>query len=378
MERERKVKIIGLVSVIVAVIGLTIAFAALSSTLNISSGANLDRVNMDIHFKNIVRTSISPNASTTGTPTPLSGNTAPTIDNINVTLHQPGDYVTYTADIENTGDIDAEIDNIQLTGISAEQEDIFEFTAVYTDNNQPVSVGDYLSHTSPNNVRNITITFKYKDIEDENLIKYVDSFMKNDCFVVVYEYAHGECLFDHWNFNKYRDNNIIETPAYRFKKLSLEKRLNVIEKLFIFFENVIDSKYVTVDFYDSSIIYNFENDEVAFCDIDLFRKMPATNDLGEEYFGTKRLKAPEENELGAIIDERTNEFTLGAIIFDMLSEVKNNEDRYKLGMFIPNSIDDFEFSENLYNVLLKATNYDRNERYQTIKEFHKEFNKVIK
>lgn len=219
---------------------------------------------------------------------------------------------------------------------------------------------------------------KYKDIKDDNLIKYVDSFMKNDCFVVIYEYAEGECLFDHWNFNKYKEENIIDTPSYRFKKLPLEKRLNVIEKLFIFFENVIDSNYVAVDFYDSSIIYDFENDNVTFCDIDLFRKMPTKNDLGKDYFGTKRLKAPEENELGAIIDEKTNEFTLGAIIFDMLSDVKNNDDRYKLGMFISNSINDFELSSDVYNVLLKATNYDRNERYNTIKEFHNEFNKTVK
>ena len=219
---------------------------------------------------------------------------------------------------------------------------------------------------------------KYKDIKDDNLIKYIDSFMKNDCFVVIYEYAEGECLFDHWNFDKYREENIIDTPSYRFKKLSLEKRLNVIEKLFIFFENIVDSNYVAVDFYDSSIIYDFENDNVTFCDIDLFRKIPTKNDLGKDYYGTKRLKAPEENELCAIIDEKTNEFTLGAIIFDMLSDVKNNNDRYKLGMFIPNSINDFELSDDTYNVLLKATNYDREERYNTIKEFHEEFNKTIK
>lgn len=219
---------------------------------------------------------------------------------------------------------------------------------------------------------------KYKDIKDDNLIKYIDSFMKNDCFVVIYEYAEGECLFDHWNFNKYKEENIIDTPSYRFKKLSLEKRLNVIENLFIFFENIVDSNYVAVDFYDSSIIYDFENDNVTFCDIDLFRKIPTKNDLGKDYYGTKRLKAPEENELGAIIDEKTNEFTLGAIIFDMLSEVKNNDDRYKLGMFIPNSIDNFELSEDIYNVLIKATSYDRSKRYNTIKEFHEEFNKVTK
>ena len=49
---------------------------------------------------------------------------------------------------------------------------------------------------------------------------------------------------------------------------------------------------------------------------------------GEEYFGAKRLKAPEENELGAVIDEQTLLFTLGAIIFDMFSKTSNIENRY--------------------------------------------------
>ena len=213
---------------------------------------------------------------------------------------------------------------------------------------------------------------KYKAIKHDNLIKYIDSFDYKEFFVVIYEYAEGECLFDHWNFDKYKKTKEI-TPLMKFKSLSIEKRLNVVEKLFTFFETFINCGYVAVDFYDSSIIYNFKNDTVTFCDIDLFRKLPTTNDLGQDYFGTKRLKAPEENELGAPIDELTSEFTLGAIIFDIFSEVKNADKRYNLGMFIPNDIEYFSLSKEVYNVLIKATNYDRNKRYKSIKEFHNEF-----
>lgn len=217
---------------------------------------------------------------------------------------------------------------------------------------------------------------KYKEIKHENLIKYIDSFDYKEFFVVIYEYAEGFCLFDHWNFDRYNITKEI-TPMMKFKMLSIEKRLEVAKKLFSFFETFIAAGYVAVDFYDSSILYNFENDEVTFCDIDLFRKLPSRNDLGKDYYGTKRLKAPEENELNAIIDEKTNEFTLGAIIFDLFSNVKNIEDRYNKGVFIPNNKEDFELSENVYNVLLKATNYDRNERYKNIKEFEEEFLKSI-
>ena len=214
---------------------------------------------------------------------------------------------------------------------------------------------------------------KYKDIMHPNLIRLIDSFPKNEFFVAVFEWAEGECLFDHWNFGRYKENPDLDTPIKKFKRLSVAKRLAVVEKLFSFFETFIESGYAAVDFYDSSIMYNFENDSVTFCDIDLFKKMPATNDLGENYYGTRRLKAPEENELGAVIDELTSEFTLGAIIFDMFSEVENNNERYEKGMFIPNEIGSFELNERTYNILKKATDYDRSNRYKTLKDFHYEF-----
>ena len=216
---------------------------------------------------------------------------------------------------------------------------------------------------------------KYKSIHHQNLIKYIDSFDINEFFAVIFEYADGECLFDHWNFEKYKNDSTLITPIQKFKKLEISKRLDVVYKLFSFFETFINAGYVAVDFYDSSIIYNFEKDEATFCDIDLFRKLPTKNDLGKDYYGTKRLKAPEENELGATIDELTNEFTLGAIIFDIFSNVSNNDKRYEIGMFIPNDLEEFELNAKTYNVLLKATNYDRNNRYTSINEFEVEFRK---
>ncbi|MCI8547319.1 MAG: serine/threonine protein kinase [Bacilli bacterium] len=219
---------------------------------------------------------------------------------------------------------------------------------------------------------------KYEDIKHPNLIKLIDNFDINEFFVAVFEWAEGECLFDHWNFNRYKEYPNLETPIKKFKRLSIDKRINVVLKLFSFFETFIENGYVAVDFYDSSIMYDFENDLVTFCDIDLFRKIPTMNDIGEAYFGTKRLKAPEENKLGSTIDELTSEFTLGAIIFDMFSDVKNIDERYEKGIFIPNNIENFELLKNVYDVLIKATSYNRNNRYKSIKEFHNAFVKELK
>ena len=43
-----------------------------------------------------------------------------------------------------------------------------------------------------------------------------------------------QSTFNNNEINFETENNIIETPAYRFKKLSLEKRLNVIELIELF------------------------------------------------------------------------------------------------------------------------------------------------
>lgn len=214
---------------------------------------------------------------------------------------------------------------------------------------------------------------KYKEINHVDLIEYIESFYHNEFYIVVYKYAEGECLFDHWNFDTYSKDITILTPNQRFHRLSVDKRLDVVSKLFSFYKKVIESGYVAVDFYDSSIIYNFETDEVTFCDIDLFRKIPTFNNLGSNYYGTKRLKSPEENKIGAVIDEQTNIFTLGAIIFDMFSNVSNLPQRYINGVFIPNKLEEFELGEKIYLVLLKATSYDRQDRYKDLYEFEKDF-----
>lgn len=82
-----------------------------------------------------------------------------------------------------------------------------------------------------------------------------------------------------------------KSPAELFKILSVRKKLQSVDIIFSFLLNTSRNKDVAVDFYDGSIIYDFKSDLIALCDVDFFRKAPAINDRGEEWFGTKRLKA---------------------------------------------------------------------------------------
>ena len=182
------------------------------------------------------------------------------------------------------------------------------------------------------------------------------------------------------NFEKYKKNPELLPPAKRFRQLSLSRRIELSEKLFSFLETVSNLGYVAVDFYDGSLMYDFQNDILTICDIDLFRKKPTKNDMGVDYWGTPRLKAPEEYEYGAIIDEVTNVHTLGALIFDSFfgnyteTEIQK---RYREHTFSPCSITNWELNSKCYEVAKKAVEKEREKRYSSIQEFHKYWQNAI-
>ena len=103
MEKERKIKGISLCALLVAVLGLTVAFASLSQTLVINGSATVNAASWDIHFENLKLSEKTGTASINGTPT-LSGTS---ISGIDVSVMKPGDKIVYTFDIVNNGTIDA-------------------------------------------------------------------------------------------------------------------------------------------------------------------------------------------------------------------------------------------------------------------------------
>ncbi len=212
----------------------------------------------------------------------------------------------------------------------------------------------------------------YEDIKHKNLIKLVKHYSLEEIYVAVFKWTDGDCLFDHWNFDKYKKNPHVLSPAKCFKQLPISKRIESADVLFSFLDTVSKNGYVAVDFYDGSIMYDFARDITTICDIDFFRKKPTLNDIGEDYWGTKRLKAPEEYVYGAVIDETTNVFTLGALLFDCFFGNYTNAEvrmRYEMNAFTPCSFENWEISKACYDVALKSVSVERSERYASINEF---------
>jgi serine/threonine-protein kinase len=211
----------------------------------------------------------------------------------------------------------------------------------------------------------------YETLKHPSLIHLVEHYEHNDLYVAVFHWAEGDCLHDHWNFEKYANNPLLQSPYRKFKQLSIDRRLKTVTTIFEFLVQVERMEYVAVDFYDGSILYDFDKDITTICDIDFFRKKPTYNDMGEEFWGTKRLKAPEEYLYGAVIDEVTNVFTLGAMIFHFFGSYTENDISlmYKNNGFFPCTLERWQLSKELYDVALKAVNINRCQRYNSMSDF---------
>ncbi len=214
--------------------------------------------------------------------------------------------------------------------------------------------------------------------EQPNLIKLIEHFEVGDLYIAVFKWAEGDCLFDYWNFEKY-SKALMKTPYIRFKQLPVKSRLKSVRILFEFLAHTERMGYVAIDFYDGSILYDFINNTTMICDIDFFRKKPTYNDMGEDFWGTKRLKAPEEYTYGAVIDEVTNVFTLGALILNFFGSYseKDIKQMYQCNKFFPCALEDWELSKDLYEVVTKAVAHDRNNRYNSITNFSISWNAAL-
>ena len=167
MEKERRTKALVIVVLLIVFMGLTIAFAALSATLNINGTAYLDAAKWGIRFENLSSPTKIGSATTTGTAK-IEETKAAEITDINVSLSIPGDKIVYTVDLVNKGTINAKIDNIEKTQLTSEQQRYLTFKVTDKSGNE-VSKGDILS---AGETRKLTITIEFiKDLTKEDLPK---------------------------------------------------------------------------------------------------------------------------------------------------------------------------------------------------------------
>ena len=117
---KKKQKIIIIIALIVMLIGMSVGFAAFSTNISISSSAGVAPSATDFHIKfsssesSVVTGQITPSTSgATGEKATLNNSgTMPTISGLKANFTAPGQSVTYTFYVHNTGDYSAYLKNI--------------------------------------------------------------------------------------------------------------------------------------------------------------------------------------------------------------------------------------------------------------------------
>ena len=196
----------------------------------------------------------------------------------------------------------------------------------------------------------------YQALRHPDLIELREHFPVGEGYAAVFTWFPGESLHAHWAFTPAEKYTHPDSPSCRHKGLPLARRLDCLETLFAFHEHVAAQGYVAIDFYDGSILYDFVSHRTMICDIDLYAPRPYVNTMGR-LWGSTRFMSPEEFELGAVIDEVTNVFTMGATAFAL---VGGERDR---------SFEKWEAGTPFFEVACNAISPDRGSRYPSIKAF---------
>ena len=170
--------------------------------------------------------------------------------------------------------------------------------------------------------------------------------------LLVYEWVNGELV----HTEAARRGNP-GSAFQRFRQLPSEEILNVLDQVYELHYQLALEGWIAVDFYDGCMIYDFQHRKFHVIDLDLYRDAPFVNEMGR-MFGSIRFMAPEEFELGARIDERTNVFTMGRTAAVFLSD--GSLDR-----------EPFRGSDAQYEVVRRACRDNRNERFDSMEAFYR-------
>lgn len=181
----------------------------------------------------------------------------------------------------------------------------------------------------------------YKALAHENLIRLIESREMGGGWASVFEWTDAICLG-----RQYPEQHAA------FVKLPTETRMKIYRDILNFQRFAAKKGYVAVDLYDSTVMYDVQNQRTVLCDIDFYRRMPTVNDMGQMW-GSARFMSPEEYECGAALDEVTNVYTLGAMAFALFSECDRGAEAWPL-------------SPKLYAVAKKAVSEERSARYGSI------------
>ena len=193
----------------------------------------------------------------------------------------------------------------------------------------------------------------YQDLAHPALSGLISAEEIGNGYAIVFEWTDAECMGKQYPESR-----------EKFLQLPLDVKMKIFCDILDFHAHVAKQGYVAIDFYDGCIMYDINTARTVICDIELYAKMPYVNTMGRMY-GSSWFMSPEEFELGAVIDEQTNVFTMGATAFELFGD---NRDR---------CLEKWVLCKDLFDVAARATSHDRSQRQSTIAQFIAEWNYIL-
>ena len=126
MERDRSAKIIAIVALCVAIVGLSVGFAAFSNELTINSNATVspNASDFDVNFSTSntseqdgAVSGVGTNSATAENAT-INNSNSPTITGLKANFTEPGQKVTYSFYAHNAGKYVAYLNNVTYANVS--------------------------------------------------------------------------------------------------------------------------------------------------------------------------------------------------------------------------------------------------------------------
>lgn len=182
-----------------------------------------------------------------------------------------------------------------------------------------------------------------------------------DGMALVFDWLPGELLYNYITDRGQQGRNNPGSPHHRFRNLSIEKIVAAIDTIFDLHVLLAKNNFIAVDFYDGSILYDFETERTSVIDLDEYRPGPFTLEA-DRLPGSRRFMAPEEWVRGSQIDQVTNVYSLGRLVVEMLGGGSVE----KLGSY-----------GNLKAVITRAVDPDRDQRFPSVKAFVEAWNQAI-
>jgi serine/threonine-protein kinase len=188
-------------------------------------------------------------------------------------------------------------------------------------------------------------------IEHSTLPKYHGTIESVEGPLLFYSWNDGEHLRTH-----HSARNDPATAFQRFRALPDTEILRALDLIYDLHGQLTRVGWVAGDFYDGALMYDFKTSRLTVMDLDSYQLGAYRNNMGR-MFGSSRFMAPEEYQLGALINQRTTLFVMARTALVLLSD--GTVDRAP-----------FRGTDAQYAVLRRATSPTPSDRHPTYSSFH--------